>query len=85
MSALMMALGISPFMVGCKTSDEGPRPFVMPAKPVLNLPSAYASGPTTFSTPTAGIPANSSRKLMTRKPLQQPKLPVANGTQSRAN
>jgi len=86
MSALMIAMGISPLMVGCKMADEGPKPLVMPAKPVLNLPSAYAGGPSNMSNPVAGIPASTLGKMrLSRKQTKQPSLQSAMGMPASAN
>ena len=85
MSAFMIVLGISPLLVGCKTADEGPKPFVMPAKPVLNLPST-TTGQTKFTTPSIpNPPSNTTQAKKRRSPPQLPADSNGNATPSRAN
>ena len=44
-AALFMTFAIAA-LPGCKTADEGPRPFVMPANPVINVPTIPANNGT---------------------------------------
>lgn len=44
LAAFMIGLSIAVLSIGCKTADEGPKPFVMPARPVINVPPARPTG-----------------------------------------
>jgi hypothetical protein len=71
---ITLGLGSGMCLVGCKSADEGPRPFVMPARPVINMPPQQ-SGPVpdqlipSHSTEPTGGGTAEPRVPMARKPM----------------
>jgi hypothetical protein len=56
LSLITLGIGGGLFLVGCRCADEGPRPFVMPARPVINIPPSSHS----HQIPDELIPSNST-------------------------
>ncbi len=72
LSLITLGLAGGLFSVGCKSADDGPRPFVMPARPVINMPAPSQQQ----TIPSELVPSNSTEdpsrqrqaKPMARKP-----------------
>jgi hypothetical protein len=58
-SVLLLSLSALLVTIGCKSADLGPRPMVMPARPVMNVPSAYSTAGRPSKTPSL-TPASST-------------------------
>ncbi|MBY0588813.1 hypothetical protein K2X85_16695 [bacterium] len=71
LSLITLGLSSGLFLVGCKTADEGPRPFVMPARPVINMPASSHS----HQIPDELIPSNSTEPSNSKS--ANPRLPMA--------
>lgn len=82
MAALMIALGSGSLLVGCKTAaDKGPKPFVMPSRPVLNLPPESTGASSMIPSSSTGNATISAKRLSTN-----PADPVpTRGMHTRAN
>lgn len=62
LAAVMFTVALATMAIGCKSADEGPKPFVMPARPVLNVPPASPTdGPPLPAQPL--IPEHSANRV----------------------